>query len=51
VDSVLKTMDEQERECAEAYWAGHIISLINGNGYGSAPIQQAEELLAGDSHG
>lgn len=45
LDVYLKRISAQEREWAEAYWVGRVRRDVNGSGYASAPVLQAEELL------
>lgn len=50
LDACKRTMDEQEKEHAEAYWMGQIRRAIGGSGYASAPVDRAEELLSWRPH-
>jgi hypothetical protein len=45
IDSCLEKLSSDDRMYAEAYWAAHIRSAINGSSYGSAPIKKAESAL------
>lgn len=53
VDSALRAYppNSPDRLNAEAYWAGHLKSIVNGQGYGSCPIMQAEDKIIGESYG
>jgi len=34
-----------EKQYFDAYWGSHVTLIMQGSGYGSAPIKRAEETL------
>ncbi len=45
LEVLVEKLSQRELESANAYYAAHIRSIVNGNGYMTLPVGKAQETL------